>query len=139
MSDREMNLKEEFPLGGCAKCRMGLITVNGVKSCPNCSTTSEPSGLVNTATDPGHEAIIKLTASQQEAIAELKDVVNPFVKMDAKAFVQKTVTAANRTKEQIITDILNLLATIPLPKDIKEFKKISKVKTILQSMIQEVQ
>jgi len=99
------------PLGYCPQCREMRIAVSGVPTCLNCVKPPRPKHLVkppNATADPSDK--------------EFRSVVGATVKV-AKP-IGRTVQEA-----------LDIMESLPMPKDIKDFKKIQKVIKQLKDLI----
>lgn len=110
-------------LGACPKCRQFKISVNGEARCINCDSNSNTgSGMVVTVEDPGEEAlngILTKTGIKTEA---------------NKAIIAPKVEAKQTFQGASVDDALRILKSLPMPKDLKQFKQINKAIKILESL-----
>lgn len=146
-----MGIEEEYPKGVCKVCYQKekvirpLMTIGGKYQCPNCSSLNhEPSGLVNTIKDPGHEAFasgkIDSMVAEHEVIPEVPEAVNEVV-VTAKNLNQliKRANGSERRNDYAasLTAVYNILHSQPIQSmsDAKILLKLKKKVLQLQADI----
>jgi hypothetical protein len=119
-------------LGACPKCRQYKISVNGESRCINCdSNNNTGSGLVVDIEDPGEEGIKKVLANSGVAVGQGGKPPTPAPREANKQVIApKVETKATGSVEMA----LEILRSLPMPKDLKQFKQINKAIKILESL-----
>lgn len=111
-------------LGFCPKCRQPKIQVGDMAKCITCEAPKGTSTLVNTAADPGEEAMQKLLAGKHVPLAP-------------KVEVQKTAELTPVPTQGSLDSLgkaLTLLKGAPMPKDLKQCKQLLKAIQILEGL-----
>jgi hypothetical protein len=122
-------------LGTCARCGNNMIQVEGNIQCVFCPSSTGGSGLVVKTEDPGHEVLDKLLT--KVGVASIPGGKPPLpVKPEAKQNVIASQIEVKNPSIQIgsIENALDILRNLPMPKDLKQFKQISKAIKILESL-----
>lgn len=122
-----------FPLGTCPT-HGPKLAVNGVPTCIRCKAQEDNAGrvmLVSKVEDPGEE-YFKGGKAQALAIGSGGKVVAVQPKL-------RETTPASYTLETGLQEILSILAVIPMPTSMKQYKLLMSVKQKIESALQEGQ
>lgn len=127
-------------LGRCQKCGQDKISVEGINKCLSCdSNNNVGSGLVVSVEDPGAEMIDKLLAKAGVAQVVGEKPPEP-IKPNLAPRQRVETPKAVATNPQISSSQANIgyaidiLKSLPMPKDIKQFKAINKAISILEKI-----
>lgn len=119
-------------LGNCAKCGRAKIDVHGEIRCILCEAENNPpSGLVVTVNDPGEARMAQVLAASGIAIPKVakKDEV-------AKIAVPQTIPSTGSLESRVELAI-GILKSLPMPKDLKQFKAINKAIQSVEKIVGE--
>lgn len=121
-------------LGQCPTHRIDKMSVtdtsgNEMLICVRCRAASEPkSGLTQIVEDPG-EAFNGFVGGK----AKVTVIDNANATVAAR---RPVVASAGLTLEVIVERAVSELGNLPMPKDIKQFKKVQKVMKTLQTLVE---
>lgn len=102
-------------LGNCTKCGMEKIAVNEAIKCIRCDMPAKPlSGLVVNTEDPGEDKISHVLAASGVGIPKIPKKE------------QKEVAVVKRSFEEEVKHIADQLRSLPIPRDIKQFKAVNR-------------
>lgn len=104
-------------LGYCPNCHESMITENGTPKCFNCSKGSRPKHIVK----------------PPPAIDVPNDV--DFQKMTDNPVTYRKANLAVSGGSAL--DALNIMRTLPMPKNMQEFKQIQKIIKLLEKLVGE--
>lgn len=117
-------------LGDCAKCGKAKIDVHGEIRCLSCEAEhNPPSGLVVKIDDPGEEKMRQVLAAS--------GVVLPKTTKQLEVAQQTIKAAAPVSFEERIQQACEILKTLPMPKDINQFKAINKAIKAVEKILGE--
>jgi len=125
-------------LGYCKLCGQGMIQVDGVAQCLLCASKSNTgSGLVVKSEYPS-EADLSALLSKAGVLTPLEKSTT-HTKPDSNnklvnSKIEERVINTQKTLNYSISDALNILKNLSMPKDIKQFKVINKAIKILESI-----
>jgi len=111
-------------LGCCGTCGKALISVNDIKKCLRCEANKNISSVVQPAeilNDPGEDEITRVLA-QRGVICQ-----------STPSGAAKSLK--NDTKSTSLPEILGFMRSLPMPDDIKQFKQIKKIITLLEKVV----
>lgn len=138
------SISDDTPNGHCRTCGYPLLNGAGhTKVCVNCSTHSEPSGLVNETVDPGHAAVVKelgtmIRPKEREAVALDSD---PNVK-PVKANNVQTNTGEKKEDmmqpDQAIQILRDYFASLPVT-DLQQAKSLLKLRKEIDKLDSKIQ
>jgi uncharacterized Zn finger protein (UPF0148 family) len=118
-------------LGSCKKCGKDKIDVDGEIRCLSCEATpNPPSGLVVKVDDPGEERMRQVLASSGVAIPKA-------VRSERVVETIREVSKLPLTIEEQVNKVIQILNTLPMPKDIKQFKAINKAVKAVEKILGE--
>jgi len=121
-------------LGLCKKCGQDKIDVNGEIRCLVCEAEyNKPSGLVVKIDDPGEEKMNRVLAAAGVATPKVEGKATVPPKPPVSVAVQPEPADFNGK----IQAALNIMQSLPMPKDIKQFKNINKVISSLEKILGE--
>lgn len=127
-------------LGVCQKCNRDKVQVEGGDTkCVFCDyDLTVPSGPVVNIPDPGEDEINKILAATGVRV-DLTKKAAPVEKVaKAAAPIAATIGApAGGTYEQKIQQAVQILQSLPMPKDIKHFKTVAGVIKKLEALLGE--
>jgi hypothetical protein len=108
-------------LGHCKKCGRQMVRVDDVNKCFRCESNAQiSSGPTVLTEDPGDEKLSKFLKNQKIPVESLDTV---------KQVVQKVHGGST------IHDALKIMKSLSLPEDIKQFKQIKKIITLMEQLI----
>lgn len=117
-------------LGDCAKCGKAKIDVHGEIRCLSCEAEQNPpSGLVVKVDDPGEEKMRQVLAAS--------GVVIPKAVKQLESVQQTIKVAVPVSFEERIQQVCEILKTLPMPKDINQFKAINKAIKAVEKILGE--
>jgi hypothetical protein len=117
-------------LGNCVKCGKAKIDVHGEIRCLSCEAEhNPPSGLVVKIDDPGEEKMRQVLAAS--------GVVLPKTTKQPEVVTQNTKVAVPVSFEERIQQVCEILKTLPMPKDINQFKAINKAIKAVEKILGE--
>lgn len=121
-------------LGTCAKCGMDKLQVDGIQKCVFCEReNTQGSGLVVDIDDPGEDAIKQILS--KVGVAEVVGGKPPVpIKPDVKPIINVSPKVQVVPQGSGIEQALAILRSLPMPKDIKQFKSINKAIKILETL-----
>lgn len=122
-------------LGVCFKCGQAKIQAGDETKCIRCDVgTPEPSGLVVTIEDPGEEKLNAALASAGVVLPKVTNKANP-----VKNVVPNKPVVSNATYsfEDLVGSALAIMKGLPMPDDVKQFKKVKKVINDLEALLPE--
>jgi hypothetical protein len=114
-----------YPLGMC-ESHGPKLAVNGVPTCIKCKAKEDNANrvmVVSKVQDPGEEYFKSGKVNPQVAVAQSKVAV--------------VTQSAGYTLESGLQEILNVLAQIPMPSSMKQYKLLLHVKQKIEAAIQE--
>lgn len=127
-------------LGYCSKHKIDLMMVgnadhNLVPTCVRCVSDAEPKlGRTQTVEDPGEEYFTK-NAKTDAKVTILEDA--PVAKSVASGIGRAVIgVPAPASVEEVVEVAVAQLKKLPMPEDIKEFKRVQKVIKTLQSLVE---
>jgi hypothetical protein len=130
-------------LGVCEKCGQSKIQVEGNVKCVFCpDPDSKGSGLVVTTQDPGDEALNKIllksgiAAPKPEDISKLEPVKPKVISKVQNVAPQSTNVTQNVTLESGVQRAIEILQSLTMPKDIKQFKAVNKAVKALEAILE---
>jgi len=122
-------------LGQCKKCGKDKIDVNGEIRCLICEAEyNKPSGLTVKIDDPGEEKMSRVLAAAGVATPKVSENRQPSVAIPKAVAQAVPETHDFNGKIQLA---LNIMQSLPIPKDIKQFKNINKVISSLEKILGE--
>lgn len=122
--------------GNCGKCGQPRIDVNGIIQCIVCDAPAPTSTLVVDTPDRG-EAEMKRVLARHGIVApppSLTGHPNPEKQKAAVAAAPALVTPAPADFGATIDWMIGVLKTLPMPNDIKQFKQVTKIRTLLEGL-----
>lgn len=123
-------------LGNCAKCGKAKIDVHGEIRCLSCEAEhNPPSGLVVKIDDPGEEKMRQVLAASGVVLP--KTVKQPETVHQVVKEIVKIEKTECMTLEEKVRSICELLKTLPMPKDINQFKAINKAIKAVEKILGE--
>jgi hypothetical protein len=122
----------------CPICGLEKIQAGDGLQCLKCDVKVTPSGLVNTAKDPGDEELSKMLAAsgimvprpKPKEVQEKGSTVPPIAP-------PTVVLAASAPFEEYIGQALKIMKSLPMPKNVKQFKAISKIIVSMENLVRE--
>lgn len=129
-------------LGQCPTHHIDMMSVtsmdgNEQRICVKCRAASEPKmGRTQIVDDPGEsfngyvggKANIQILKEGAPGVADVEAI--------ARAARKSVAASAGLTLEEIVERAVSELGNLPMPKDIKQFKKVQKVIKTLQSLVE---
>lgn len=125
-------------LGACRKCGNDHIQVEGVTKCLVCDANNNGgSGLVVTKEDPGEAALTEILS--RVGVAGIPGgkpptPIKPVLAVNRQVIAAKSEANSSLIQIGTIENALDILRRLPMPKDIKQFKAISKAIKILENL-----
>lgn len=98
--------------GYCPKCQNALLTVNDVKKCIYCDAKKQVEGNASTVEDPGEEGLASFTQKATLPITNVQKM-HPLGTID---------------------DAIKIMRSLPMPDDVKQFRKIKKVIDLMEQL-----
>lgn len=124
-------------LGVCVKCGLAKIQAGDEIKCIRCDVAaSEPSGLTVTIDDPGEAKLNAVLASAGVVLPKATGKPNP-VNTTAPIKAVSVATKANYSFEELVGNALAIMKGLPMPDDVKQFKKVKKIITDLEALLPE--
>lgn len=118
-----------------AKMSVGSNDFDGQAVCVKCQADARPKeGRTQVVEDPGEEFFQGKGSKAKVTIIDAQ--YNPTAKSVASGIGRAVVASAGLTLEEIVERAVSELGNLPMPKDIKQFKKVQKVIKTLQSLVE---
>jgi hypothetical protein len=119
-------------LGNCAKCGKAKIDVHGEIRCIFCEAEKNvPSGLVVKIDDPGEAKMAQVLAASGIAIPKA-----PKLGVTRNDVMPQNLQN-NFSLEARVEQALGILKSLPMPKDLKQFKAINKAIQSVEKIVGE--
>jgi hypothetical protein len=110
-----------YPLGVC-EFHGPKLSVNGDARCLKCESKAAnalKSGPVVTIEDPGHDAVMALTGGKSvDSVPQPKQIVHSASK-----------------GEMSLSDIKDAIYKLPMPKSMKQFKRLQKIQQLIDEAV----
>lgn len=136
------SISDDTPNGFCKTCGYPLLNGAGhTRVCVNCSTHSEPSGLVNNEKDPGHAATVKqlgtmLKPNEVKAIAPDGNSLTKVVIPD-RPIVPVYISNPIGTVQEALTFLRKNFESLPVT-DLKQAKDLLKLRKEIDSLANKI-
>lgn len=130
-----------YPNGVCTRHNAALISMDGRPHCLRCGAEAarlerHPAG-VNTAADPGHEAMKALLKEHIKEIVPSPDETTLGGPVVHKTLAPLVLTAAPDFKSHVAVAI-DHLRKAPMPKDLAQFKAVQRAIATLEKITGEI-
>jgi len=137
-----VSIKEELPKGVCNKCGMPRMTREGQVICPNCDTLGGDSKLLNDVKDPGEAGFKKVTNSKgfdemlplsmpfsnSISVTDFNNINTPIMNQEVSLESQEVKKLSGYNY------IIQEINFMPMPSNMKDIKKLLKIKQLLQEL-----
>lgn len=136
------SIQNAMPNGQCPKCGMFLLNgANNTKTCVNCDIKPEPSGVVNTTEDPGHEAMAKILS--QAVVLSPEERAEEERKERSRAVPIKVAPIPSKVGDMLSIEsalkiVQEQLSAIPI-RDLKQAKVLLKLRKDVEVLANKIE